>query len=389
MQLILSALYQIDYPTGNIPHHEALKIAQNRAVKRAIPLSYGDNYKGVRIVGTDSNYVAHFNLALQSGKWWDAPLEAVVGATTAKNLNLKLKDELVSSHGFFEQGDDHHTHPYYITGILAPSGTVADQLILTSLESVWDLHEHDENESHQQISGKKENPEVNDTIIKHQNKPTTAQNIQGTKRNENDASSASSFSKTDSTNTTANLANNRDITALLVGFKNPLSLLNIPRAINEKTNMQAATPAIEINKLLNQLGVGLFALQAFAVVVILIAGASLFVALYNALQERRYELALLRCLGARAWQVAAITLLESAWLTVLGLISGVILARITAYFLAKYAATQHQYFNFSPFHVPPGEVWLVLIAFCIGILAAILPAIRAYRTNLSQTLANA
>lgn len=71
--------------------------------------------------------------------------------------------------------------------------------------------------------------------------------------------------------------------------------------------MQAATPAIEINKLLNQLGVGLFALQAFAVVVILIA-ASLFVALYNALQERRYELALLRCLGARAWQVAAITL---------------------------------------------------------------------------------
>ena len=55
-------------------------------------------------------------------------------------VNLKINDEIIGSHGLFDEGGEHSDHKYKVTGILEPSGTVLDRLIITSVNSVLDIH---------------------------------------------------------------------------------------------------------------------------------------------------------------------------------------------------------------------------------------------------------
>src|SRR5690242_9624619 len=142
MQLVLSAVFHLDVPTGNIPLTEATKLAANRAVKKAIPLALGDSYRGFRIVGSSHDYPAHYGARIADGGLWAAPMEAVLGAEVAARSGLKIGATFTGAHGLGEGGDEHEKEAYKVVGILAPGGTVLDRLVLTSIESVWEVHEH-------------------------------------------------------------------------------------------------------------------------------------------------------------------------------------------------------------------------------------------------------
>ena len=92
LQLILSSVYHIDNPTGNIPLEEAESLLKNPMVKECIPLAYGDSYKGYRIVGSNKDYVSHYGVTLEEGKFWSNEYEVTAGAVVAKNLGLKIGD---------------------------------------------------------------------------------------------------------------------------------------------------------------------------------------------------------------------------------------------------------------------------------------------------------
>ena len=137
LQIILSSIFHIDNPTGNIKLEEAESLTKNRWVEQGIPLSYGDSYKGFRIVGSTYDYLSLFGGTVTKGRLWESPMEVVVGAKVAKNLGLKLKQEFSSVHGLAEVGETHNDHPFVVVGILAPTNTVMDQLIVSNLESIW------------------------------------------------------------------------------------------------------------------------------------------------------------------------------------------------------------------------------------------------------------
>ena len=136
LQLILSSVYHIDIPTGNIPYNQAKKIMNNPQIEKSIPLALGDNWKGFRIVGTTTDYIKHYNVSLSEGRYWDENFEVVVGSS----VNLNISDEFMGVHGLLEDGSSHEEHKYNVVGILKSSGTVVDRLILTSLNSVLDIH---------------------------------------------------------------------------------------------------------------------------------------------------------------------------------------------------------------------------------------------------------
>ena len=136
LQLILSSVYHIDIPTGNIPYNQAKKIMNNPQIEESIPLALGDNWRGFRIVGTTTNYIKHYNISLNEGRYWDKNFEVVVGSS----VNLDISDEFTGVHGLLEDGSSHEEHKYNVVGILKPSGTVVDRLILTSLNSVLNIH---------------------------------------------------------------------------------------------------------------------------------------------------------------------------------------------------------------------------------------------------------
>lgn len=355
LQLILSAVYQIDNPTGNIPLSEVSKIQRHPLVKYSIPLSYGDSYQGFRIVGTDTIFLSHFKAKFQDGQAWNRSMEVVLGSTVAERLGMSLGGHFHGTHGFEEEGHAHDEAHYDVVGILEPTGTVADRLILTSTESVWDIHHHEE-----KVEAEEEHA--------HEEGEEHDQHEHETEDHAHEEESA-------------------EITALLVKFKNPMGMMQLPRFINEKTSMQAALPAIEINRLYELMGIGFSTLQTIGILIMIIAALSVFISLLNSLKERKYELALMRSLGASPAKLFGLVIQESLLLCLAGYAFGIILGRIAIMTLSSFGEEQF-HFSVSQNGVSTVEIWLLPFTLGVGFIAAIIPATRAYRSDISTILRN-
>lgn len=332
LQLILSAVYQIDNPTGNIPVSETKRLVKHPLVKYTIPLSYGDSYRGFRIVGTDTMYLNHFKAVFIEGSAWQKSMDVVLGASVATQLNMEIGAHFHGTHGFEEEGHTHDELHYNVVGILGETGSVMDRLILTPTSSVWDIHHQD-----------RDNLEHFDE--------------------------------------------DQQITAMLVKFRNPMGLMQLPRFINEQTSMQAALPAIEINRLYELMGVGFSTLQTIGVLMMIIAAISVFISLLNSLKERKQELALMRVLGASPSKLVGLVITESLLLCFAGYIIGIILGRLAMMMLSNYGEQQFK-FGIGQVSFATVEFWLLPFTLMVGIIAAAFPAIRAYRSNISGILRN-
>ncbi|MBC8884172.1 ABC transporter permease [Flavobacterium piscinae] len=147
LQLILSSVYQVDAPTGNIDYKEAEVWMKHPFVDTAIPLAFGDNYRGFKIVGTTPDYIKKYTATISEGKVFEKNFEVVIGSEIAKKLNIKLGDKFFGTHGDAEEGHVHEEYAYVVVGIASPTGKVIDNLILCTVESVWEMHSgHDHGE---------------------------------------------------------------------------------------------------------------------------------------------------------------------------------------------------------------------------------------------------
>ncbi|MBP6387251.1 MAG: ABC transporter permease [Pseudarcicella sp.] len=346
LQLILSAVYHIDSPTGNINLNEAKLLKKHPFVKWIVPLILGDNYEGHRIVGTDETFAKHYEAKIAKGKLFQQAFEVTIGSQVATNLNLKIGSEFESAHGFEHEGEKHHEKAFKVVGIFEQNNTVLDQLILSPMSSIWETHS-------QHNQGKNIYSEIEKDIITHQH-------------NEEEE-------------------DENKITALLVRFRSPMGMMSLPRIINQQTNLQAALPAIEINRLFSLLGFGLDAVNYIAYLLILVAGISVFVSLYNSLKTRKYEIALMLSLGASKLKVFVILLLEGLIISILGIISGLIFSRIGLLFLSKKIANDFHY-DLSNFSLAGQEWYLIFSALLVGFLAALLPSLAVFRVAISKTL---
>ncbi len=335
LQIILSAIYHLDVPTGNISLAQANEIAKHRMVKRAIPLALGDSYQGFRVVGTNHDYAALYGARLANGAWWKKPLEAVVGSEVAARTGLRIGATFAGAHGLGDVGAEHGNAPYKVVGVLAPTGSVVDRVVLTGIESVWFVHDE-----HHGLAADQYQPD-----------PTE-----------------------------------RDVTALLIQYASPLAATVLPRYINNNSELQSASPAYETARLFSIVGVGVEVLRGFALVLILGAGLSIFVALYHALEERRYDLAIMRTLGASARRVMALLLCEGLLLVGIGTLAGIALGHVLTSVLGA-ALRQAQQVAVTGWVFLPQELWLLALALGVGVLSALVPAWRAYRTDIAATLA--
>jgi putative ABC transport system permease protein len=357
LQLVLSAIYHIDAPTGNIPLSEVKQLSRNPLVQEAVPLSYGDSHKGFRIVGTDRKYPELYHAALKEGNWWGAPFEVTVGAIVSNQLNLTVGDKFYGSHGLAEGGESHKENAYKVVGIMAPTHSALDQLILTATESVWEVHHHEETDHTESGAHGEEQQEDDDHQHQHHHE------------NEHEEE-------------------DKAITALLVKVRNPLALMKLPRSINERTSMQAALPKYEINRLLGLMGVGVEALNGIAFAVILVSGLSVFISLYTALKARQPEMALMRSYGASRWQLLRLVVQEGLLLMVMGCVLGILASRLGLLIIGN-AVNESFHYSFSISHWLAGETLLVVATIVVGFLAALFPAIKAFRLNISKTLSHA
>ncbi|MBC7884775.1 MAG: FtsX-like permease family protein [Saprospiraceae bacterium] len=364
LQMILCSMYHIDNPTGNLPIKNVTPLLREThpLIKKAIPLSLGDNYKSYRIVGTNHDLVTLYGGKLSVGNLWTKDYEVTIGKAVADDTGLKVGDEFVSSHGFVEDDDLAHDHVgFTVKGILEGTGSVLDQLILTNTATIWNVHEHQ--------------AEMADTSD-HPDSDHEDQHIPDNSGHLHDNSNIDLLNHAD-----------KEITSVLIQYKNRTNFqaLNFGRNINENTEMQAASPAIEINRLYNMIGVGTDALRSLAILIAVVSALSIFISLYKSMKERKYELALIRVMGASRTKVFSLIVLEGLILAFIGFLTGTILCHLGMEIISTYLKADFRY-SFTGWRFLPEEWVVLVVSLLLGFIAAIIPAIQAAGTDINKTL---
>ena len=339
MQLILSGVFHLDVPTGNVPLAAIQALQTHPQVAKIIPISMGDSFRGYRIVGTTGDYLKHYGVSLERGTLWMQPMQAVIGAQVAQQTGLRVGDRFAGTHGLSSAaggggGDVHDKTPYTVVGILASSGLVLDRLLLTATESVWKVHE-------------------TDTALDEEDQKI--------------------------------LEEEREVTLALVQYTTPLAAVTFPRFINATTEMQAAAPALEITRLLSMVGLGTDVLRAFAGILLLTAGLSVFIALWSAVRERRADLALLRMLGAPPVKIAGLLLAQALWLAGLATVLGVLAGQSLMAWMA-WTLQLEQSVLIGALSWPIELLMVPVLGLGVALLSSALPALEAYRVSVFELL---
>lgn len=349
LQLILSSVLHVDQPTGNIPLEARALLERDPAVARVVPLALGDNFRGYRIVGTDAGFAALYGLDLAAGRTFAAPMEAVLGAEVARATGARIGQKFTGSHGLAsaeagqDQGHDHA--PFVTVGILAPTGGVADRLILTGVESVWQVH------------GIEAHEETGDHDHDH-----------------------------DHTEDAGHGAPQPELTALLVTYRNASGAIRVPAMINRQSALQAAVPATETARLLELVGASLDGVRIFAWLLAATGGLAILVALVGMVRGREGDLALLRVMGASRAQVFGTVILEGVLTALAGALSGWICAHgLITLARARYPTLAD--LGLVPWQVLPAELAVLAAVIIIGALAALIPSITVYRLDPARVLA--
>ncbi|WP_010517810.1 ABC transporter permease [Croceivirga radicis] len=337
LQLVLSSVLHVDNPTGNISYPEAIKLTRNPLIKNAAPISYGDNYKGYRIVGTTPAFNSFYAAEIATGTSPKTSMEAVIGSEVAQKLGLQLGDTFKSAHGLTDEAIEAHDAEFKVVGIYKKSYKVLDRLIITTLESIWDVHDHDEHEEHEHEEA-------------HQHEA-------------------------------------KEVTSLLLSFRSPVGLLTTPRMINEQTNMQAALPKIELDRLFKFTGIGIQAISWIAYIILIISCITIFISLYKMVKERAFDLALMRTYGASNLKISTIIALEGICIVVLSLLIGFALSQLGLYFVFTIlkSSLQQDIIPTLPLQSFLYTVILILAVILIGIAMAIMPL---FKMNISKILSD-
>ena len=333
LQLVLAGVYHLDVPPGNIPFAALAELRGNRLIASAVPLSLGDTFRGFRIVGTEPAFLALHGARIALGEPFRQPMQAVIGAQVAAATGLSPGARFTGSHGLAPGGHDHGDEAYTVVGVLAPTGGVVDRLVLTPLESVW---------------------------LTHEGVPA------------DDAEREA-------------LEAEREITLALVRYASPIAAATLPRAITASDRLQAASPAFESARLFRLVGVGVDGLRAFGALLLATAALSVFVALFQALSDRRRELALMRLLGASPARLFAMLLGEGLLLTAIGVALGLLLGH-GAVELAGQWLGRHGDFTLTGAEFDTIELVAAGGALLLGGLAALIPAWLGARTSLAGAL---
>lgn len=342
-QLVLNTVFLQDVPIGNIDYDLVGELAANPLVQTAIPLGFGDNYRGYRIIGTENALFDHRNkngrqpwLELKEGRVFQTDFEAVIGAKTAQELGLKIGDHFASAHGVVPGGETHEQHPFTVVGVIQSVHGPYDQSILVPLTSIWKLHDHGK--------GAHDEP-VADDHAEHAEKKTTV---------------------------------------ILVKPKGYSEAMRLYQAFQKDPRAQLVFPAQVVVRLFAALGEGEKILRMIGYAVFAMALLLVSFSLYWSSLSRSRDRAILRAIGAGRRDIFIILLVEGVLLVWAGVLAGVLLGH-GIYAVVASLLEQKTAVALGTFLVAE-ELYTILFILLAGILSSLIPAATTSRTNIAADL---
>lgn len=408
LQLVLNTVYHLSSPVENIPYayyEEFLPPSErsdlqngqfSQLTEKAIPMCLGDYFQGFRVVGTTpkmfENFVyddaagrAYEFAAGRNFKTWSPEygyFEAVLGARVAAETGLKVGDTFSPTHG--PEGDLHDA--FFVVGVLAPSGTPTDRAAFVNMEGFYLLDQH-----------AKPVPPGTDL-----NAPLPGVPLPD--------GSELSLSKLDEKRRSMKPLPRpqREVTSILVRTVNSLVARGMQNTINEGNYAQAVMPIMEIYSLFRTIVTPIQSVFLLITVMIcVVSGISILVSIYNSMSDRRHEIAVMRALGAGRRTVMSIVLLESVLLALCGGLFGWLLGHLliggfASPFVEARTGVSIGILDFAPKIKPfqnltnslimdwglSSELLLIPGLILLAVIVGFLPAIAAYRTDVSQALSN-
>jgi len=334
LQLVLNAIFHLEASPGNLPYADYEMIKRNPAVKAAIPIAVGDNLRGYRLVGTlpelfeTVEYAQGKKYTLEGGKIFDPDAkEAVAGSFAADRLGLKVGDTFHPFHGLVYDEKNQHAETYTVVGVLKPTNTPVDRVIWIPLHGLQTMSGHD---------------------------PRAA----------------------------------TDVSAVLLQLRAPTAGFMMDMLYNKQGNR--LTFAYPVGAIIAELfqKISWFdqVLALVAYLVALVAAGSVLASIYNSMSARQRDLAILRALGARRRTIFGAVVAEAACIGALGAVAG--FAIYLALFAGVAGIIRTQTGVVLEVFAPHPVLWicpLAMIALCA--LGGVVPAFKAYRTPVAETLA--
>lgn len=346
---VLNSMFYAQAPGNPIFWSEYQTLKSSYPFAWTVATQLGDSYAGSPVMGTEQSFFDSFQPAtdeawsLNQGRVFTKPFEVVVGAQAARSQGLVIGDTITLDHGMAGDSAKHHhdEFSFVVVGILNPTGTAHDRALFISLESAWILHAHDRREAQ----------------LGHIE--TTLADV---------------------------IDSDRKVTGIYASLGDrKAALVQVLGALRADPNWTIANPASTVGSLFKIVSNVDQILLAMAIAVLCSSGISIMVALYNSMEQRRRQIAVLRVLGASKGRVFAMVLTESAMIGTIGGFIGIALALIagqlvTGLLESRVGIVVH------PSLPTDGYLMIVLLTIALSTLAGFVPAMIAYRTQVVRSL---
>jgi putative ABC transport system permease protein len=348
-QLLLYSVFRIGNATNNLTWKSFEDIAARPEVAWIVPLSLGDSHRGFRVLGTSKDYFAHYRfrdgqtLSFAAGGAFDDLFDVVLGADVARELGYRLGDSIVVAHGIGSIGPKHDDLPFRIAGVLGRTGTPVDKTLHVSLAAIEAIHV--DWQAGYRIPG--------------QHTPTERVRQLPLQP--------------------------KAITAALVGLQSRLQVFGFQRYVNNyrAEPLSAIMPGVALQELWSLVGTAENALLAVSAMVVVTAMLGMTTMILSTLNERRREIAILRSLGAGPRTVVGLLVSEAGILTSVGVGAGTI-GLYGLLLIARPLIDARFGIHLAVDPPSQGELLLLGSILCAGLLAGLLPALRAYRLSLAD-----
>ncbi|MGQ0627958.1 MAG: ABC transporter permease [Phycisphaerales bacterium] len=370
----------------------------DRRVEFALPVQQGDSFRGFPTMAIDPPFFALFQpvvgepFGFSAGGPINGDFDVVLGSDVAAATGFGVGRKLFVTHGYSARrghavavgdtpetargGAHHHHHPesttdaekpwrpepekgaeedihadfpFAVVGVLKPTGSAHDRAVFIHLHATWLMHAAEKR--HAADEGKPSAP------------PTVA-----------DLTDAEKL-----------------ITGVYVGIRtrqgSDVSAAAGPvfAQLRADPTLTVALPGQEIRRLFDIVSNVDRVIIAIAAAVLVSSGIAILLALYNSMEQRRRQIAVLRVLGASRARVFGLVITESALIGLFGAVGGVLMCLVS---MQAVVLVFKERLGLVLSAAPNAEVMLPVLGATVVLsaLAGVFPAALAYRTSVSRAL---
>lgn len=338
--LVLSAMFFTGTLSDTVDASVYNEINDSRDVMKIVPIATGDNYKGNKIIGTTRDLLD--DKILKDGVMFEEPFEMIIGSNIAKKYNLKVGDDIVAAHGVSESSHSHEKSPYKVTGILEKTYTVYDDVLFTSPESVWNVHEHHDEDDVEMFSGEHTEHEENEEHSEHYG----------------------------------------EYTALLIKTRNPSAALTLIDDVNKLPGVLAVNPSTVLRSLIESIDTTTVIVYVLCAIIAVMSFIIIYMINLMIMQDLRKDIVLMRLLGLKRKIITEIVLIQNALTSLLAMILSFAFTRIALVFANNVTVKMGVVMNYRK--VYSGEYVILVAVFVISMIPTIFGLFKVFRKELGD-----